>query len=865
MTVETTASAVTQQGNGVTTEWDYAFLIPTEGDVEVSLMTDGERTVLDPSAYTIDGLGLPDGGTVVYPISGDPIAIGTSITIMRVMPYTQEVELSNQGNFYPSVVEGGLDNLMLQMQQIVYDLALTLRAEPGNPQDPLTPDQIEGIRSVADALEAIEAAAAAGVVTVNHATNTGLGEISDAVDGGIAQINTALQDAIDVINSIGDLEFDIEGNLVAAGFKLNREEPADQRVDPEPFSLPFADGSGRLLGGFNWGGEFLLGAGFSQVGLDVVRKQLFKDPLDVTDIEGTDVVDTRLSLDGTVVSSSYMGKGFDARRNVNKTHFWIKSTVSQDCLLLVYRGQSNAGPAGGKITGAKLSPFLSAMFETTRANQISGIFEWPETPFDDFQDMYDIESFGGNTVVNFWAAAINSQNADALEPLIPVVGFSSYRGGTDIRWFLAQNSEGNNIDHADEGTEDTFELEESMLSSEITDDGLDSTYVKVKTRAVGVAAWSTVDSKDYSTSGFGTGTVEIVLDTPVNTDTTHVRTMWVNPESNPGQEEVWTTTNNQGSVENMADIAVDTYGKIPILPLIVWQQGEDPGPDPPGYSDMLITIIDEDTASMQMIVEAAGGHNFLPHFLIHQVHDTPSQSNPTAIAEEQLSVAIASRDGSPGAPTAKTYITPVYMWPGKDAGVHPGFPGRVYSGEADAWYARRVYRNYKNGLDLYIGSVLITDVTEDGLFWHVEFSNPTAYPAQGSPLNLVASDGGALQFDDDFIGYAAPFLNRGFGIQIGGVQVTSNITSVEITDHNICTIGFSSIPTGADRYLTYGYTPRVNLTQLYGWFWPSTGGELRITTGLPCRQRTELLAQMGNARLPEEVCLYANRQKWSMP
>lgn len=123
MTVATTSSSVTAQGNGVTTLFNYAFIIPTINDVVVSVVDNtvspATVTVLTSSQFDITGLGDADGGTVEYPLMGSPLATGFTITIERSVPYQQLVSIANQGNFYPQVTEQALDNLEMQIQQVV--------------------------------------------------------------------------------------------------------------------------------------------------------------------------------------------------------------------------------------------------------------------------------------------------------------------------------------------------------------------------------------------------------------------------------------------------------------------------------------------------------------------------------------------------------------------------------------------------------------------------------------------------------------------------------------------------------------------------------------------------------------------------
>jgi hypothetical protein len=124
----TNQSYVTYQGNGATTQFPFLFIIPSASDAVVSItnIATQETTLLAPTQYSISGTGPGSefaggsgpGGIVTYPTSGSPLPIGWSITIQRVVPYTQNTSLTNQGAFYPEVVEQCLDALTMQTQQL---------------------------------------------------------------------------------------------------------------------------------------------------------------------------------------------------------------------------------------------------------------------------------------------------------------------------------------------------------------------------------------------------------------------------------------------------------------------------------------------------------------------------------------------------------------------------------------------------------------------------------------------------------------------------------------------------------------------------------------------------------------------------
>jgi hypothetical protein len=134
MTISTTSTTVTYQGNGSTTAFTFSFVADSPSDLVVSLTdSSGIVTLLDPSQYSVVLNPVPTGGlwgiggTVTYPISGSPISSGTNITITRAVPYTQDVSISNQGAFYPQAVEQALDVLELQIQQIKTESEYSLK------------------------------------------------------------------------------------------------------------------------------------------------------------------------------------------------------------------------------------------------------------------------------------------------------------------------------------------------------------------------------------------------------------------------------------------------------------------------------------------------------------------------------------------------------------------------------------------------------------------------------------------------------------------------------------------------------------------------------------------------------------------
>ncbi|OZI23755.1 hypothetical protein CAL26_10010 [Bordetella genomosp. 9] len=180
-----TRKAGPDTGNGSTTVWPFDFKVFLKSDLQV-LVTDAEGQdtilVLDSDysvALNADQDGNP-GGSVTYPLSGDPLAAPSKITIVSAVPYTQPTDLSNSGGFYPETIEQMVDRVTIQVQQVRGDLGRALKlgetdvdgegsyrangnriqdlADPINPQDAATANSVEevaqGVREYAEELVA---------------------------------------------------------------------------------------------------------------------------------------------------------------------------------------------------------------------------------------------------------------------------------------------------------------------------------------------------------------------------------------------------------------------------------------------------------------------------------------------------------------------------------------------------------------------------------------------------------------------------------------------------------------------------------------------------------------------------------------
>ncbi len=136
MALSTTDRKVIHNGNASATVFPFTFPILDASHLSVIYTAaDGTETTLSPSVYQVAGIGSLTGGTVTYPLVGSPIATGTKLTIVRTVPNTQTTVLSNQGGYYPEVVESRFDLVYMKLQEFQEELG---RVVLGSISDPAT-------------------------------------------------------------------------------------------------------------------------------------------------------------------------------------------------------------------------------------------------------------------------------------------------------------------------------------------------------------------------------------------------------------------------------------------------------------------------------------------------------------------------------------------------------------------------------------------------------------------------------------------------------------------------------------------------------------------------------------------------------
>ena len=205
--------------DGTQTTYPFTFKLFDASQAQVLVSTDGlTDTVLDPSYYSVtleENQDTSPGGTVILR-AAQPA--GTYLSILSAIPYTQTLNLTSRGGFYPSVINDALDRCVAQIQQLKESLDRTLKVAATSTA---TPEQvIVEILDVAASAEdfAEQAKTVHGDVVAKYGE---ILEIKDQVEdqaavfeGALESIENARDDAVGVVEAEGDKIKNEVGGLV---------------------------------------------------------------------------------------------------------------------------------------------------------------------------------------------------------------------------------------------------------------------------------------------------------------------------------------------------------------------------------------------------------------------------------------------------------------------------------------------------------------------------------------------------------------------------------------------------------------------------------------------------------------------------
>ena len=189
MSIVTTDTKVTYQGNGVTTEWPFTFPVLDKDHLQVILTdaTGAEKTltkdyVVDLNNKKVKYPGYESGQEP--PVESRPpvLPAGSKITLLRLVPYTQEADLGERWPF--DVVEDMADLTTMQIQQLAEQVNRCIKIGVTSQMDPT------------DLLGAIDAATTTAVTSATSAATSATAakdlldhvqEMSANLDGGNAR------------------------------------------------------------------------------------------------------------------------------------------------------------------------------------------------------------------------------------------------------------------------------------------------------------------------------------------------------------------------------------------------------------------------------------------------------------------------------------------------------------------------------------------------------------------------------------------------------------------------------------------------------------------------------------------------------
>jgi hypothetical protein len=145
MTISSTTQKLQYDCDGVTTTFNYTFKIWDDSDLDVIITSAGgvETQLTLTTDYTVTGAGVDAGGTIVLVDPATDAPSGSTLTVMRDVPYTQETDYTEGDDFPAEAHEDALDKLLMQILQLKMMLSRTLLLKVTSEYDDLTlPDPV---------------------------------------------------------------------------------------------------------------------------------------------------------------------------------------------------------------------------------------------------------------------------------------------------------------------------------------------------------------------------------------------------------------------------------------------------------------------------------------------------------------------------------------------------------------------------------------------------------------------------------------------------------------------------------------------------------------------------------------------------
>lgn len=127
MTVETQSNIVIYTGDASAVTFPFTFPVYDEEDLYVykyTILTGEYEQYTLSTDYTVSGVGEETGGSITL---DETLAATHKVIITRLVPLTQDLDVMNQGGFYPANVETQLDLMVMQIQQLKEEVGRAIR------------------------------------------------------------------------------------------------------------------------------------------------------------------------------------------------------------------------------------------------------------------------------------------------------------------------------------------------------------------------------------------------------------------------------------------------------------------------------------------------------------------------------------------------------------------------------------------------------------------------------------------------------------------------------------------------------------------------------------------------------------------
>jgi hypothetical protein len=140
MTLADNYTPIRYTGNGLTTNFPFTFTVFEEEHLQIFIqnINTNAMTLLGSGSYVVSG--LPDNGNIFYAPSGVPLPPTFYLIISRLVPNTQDLEITNQSGFFPETLMKQLDLLEMQIQQVDNGIERSLKRALASP--PIPPGHI---------------------------------------------------------------------------------------------------------------------------------------------------------------------------------------------------------------------------------------------------------------------------------------------------------------------------------------------------------------------------------------------------------------------------------------------------------------------------------------------------------------------------------------------------------------------------------------------------------------------------------------------------------------------------------------------------------------------------------------------------